>query len=101
MFKKLEGDQVLLRTRGVYKPTELYEFDGKLFAKSNGGFIRLNQNGSTSQADTSIDFMRIERIIYADRFGNLCTEEASDRKPLKVTSQGRPEPLQITQGVAA
>ena len=82
MFKKLEGDQVMLSIKGVYKVCDLYEWDGKLFASVSGGFVRLRANGTTTKLDLDIVHMEHEGDLYGDSFGRLCTVSKEGYKAL-------------------
>jgi hypothetical protein len=75
MFAKLEGDQALLLQSGVYKPADLYEFNGALFAKTLGGFVRLYKSGATSKPAVSLIELHTNAPLWSDRFGRLAVTE--------------------------
>lgn len=92
-FKLLDGETAILQQGGVFKQADLYEWDGKLFAKHGGGFIRLKENGSTSKDGINIEMLMLDKILYKDRFGRLCVEgkgvkPLTDDKVLRLTSSG-------------
>jgi hypothetical protein len=41
MFTKLEGDQALMKSGGVFKVVDLYAFEDGLYAQWGTGFVRL------------------------------------------------------------
>lgn len=84
MFKKLEGDTALLRQGGVYKPAELYTFNGGLFAKTAGGYVRLRANGTTSRDGIAVEHMEYEGELYSDRFGRLTVQDGPGYQRLAV-----------------
>ena len=47
-FKLLEGETVILRSRGTFTQNEVYTYNGELFAKKGGGYIRLLEKNATS-----------------------------------------------------
>ncbi len=79
-FKKLEGDTVVLVQNGVYKPSDLCEWGGKLFAKAAGGYIRLRADGTTSRDGIRFEHMEFDGKLYEDKFGRLTI---SGGKPLE------------------
>ena len=78
-FKQLTGETVVLQSNGIFKQSDLYEWDGKLFAKHAGGFIRLKENGSTSKDGVNIEMLYLDAPLLKDRFGRLCV---SGGKPI-------------------
>jgi len=53
LFHIVEGAQVIVSRRGVYKQVALYQRDGELYAGLNKtSFVRLLGNRGTSQPDT-------------------------------------------------
>lgn len=71
MFNKLEGDSVLLRYRGAYRPCDLYTFQGGIFAKNGSSYIRLRADGTTSQDGVFFVYLEYEGPLFKDRFGRL------------------------------
>lgn len=84
MFKKLEGDTVMLRQGGIYKPVDLYEWNGGLYAQLGGGYIRLRKDGTTTKAGVDFVHMEVEAVIYADKFGRLATSHKEGYTRLEV-----------------
>ena len=82
MFRKLEGDTALLVQGGVYKPADLYEMDGKLFAQASGGFVRLKTDGTTSKQGVAFHALTTEEPLFTDRFGRLCVAAGDGRTAL-------------------
>lgn len=87
-FSKLEGDTCILQEKGVFKPCELWVWDGKLFAKLSGGFIRIRADGSTSRLGVQLEHMEFEGPLFADKFGRLTTQDGEGYRPLEVTQEG-------------
>lgn len=88
LFNKLEGDTVMLLQSGVYKPSELYEWGGALFAKAAGGYVRLRVNGTTSKDGVSLQHMETDKSLFSDKFGRL-TLEKSGNKPIALGGDGK------------
>lgn len=81
-FQILEGDQAVLLIGGVYKQCDLYTFNGGLFAKTSGGFVRLKGDGSTSKPNMSLKHLETEISLWSDPFGRLCSAGGGKRKPV-------------------
>lgn len=47
-FNIVEGAFVVTLEKGVWRQVDLFEREGKIFAKQKGGFIALMNNGTTS-----------------------------------------------------
>lgn len=91
-FKQLTGETVILQSGGVFKQADSYEWDGKLFAKHSGGFIRLKENGSTSKDGVNIEMLCLDAPLRKDRFGRLYVSGGdvmvTDDRRLKLTKAG-------------
>jgi len=48
-FQPLDGS-VVLCARGLYTESPLFEMEGEVYARRGRGFLRLRQDGRTSQA---------------------------------------------------
>lgn len=83
MFRELVGDTAVLKEGGVYKVCPLYEYNGYLFAKVGGGYVKLYDTGSTSKSNgkLSIDTMQIDttQMLYRDDHGRLMTSKVNDK----------------------
>lgn len=88
MFKKLEGDTAVVVQKGAYKQGDLYEWQGGLFVRIGSSFYRLKADGATSHIDIKLCAVALDKTIYSDRFGRLCTEPGEDRKPLLAAPEG-------------
>lgn len=86
MFRHLEGDQVVIVSKGRWKTCDLYTYRDKLFAKDGIAFIRLNADSSTSAPHIRIDMLITSLPLFADQFGRLTP--ARTNKPLQVTPEG-------------
>lgn len=71
MFKPLEGDVAVIKQGGVFRTCELFEWRGGLYAKFGSGYVRLNENGSTTKDGVSIEMLATDLPLYRDRFGRL------------------------------
>ncbi|KRW94324.1 hypothetical protein [Paracoccus sp. MKU1] len=89
-FNVLEGDFVVLSSKGVFQQVPVYEWQGGLFAKAKGGYIRLNADGSTSHPDVSQRCLCSDVSLFKDRFGRLCTD-ASMGEAVRVGNDGKIE----------
>ena len=88
MFKRLEGDTAIIRKKGVFQQTDLYEWDGALFVKAAGGFIRLHNNGRPSHPDIVLEVVHTERPLFQGAFGRVFLTDGEGRKPLALSSDG-------------
>lgn len=70
-FQQIEGDAAILVQNGVYKQVDLYSRDGYLFAKTQGGFVRLFSDGSTTHPKLRLDFLSYEGELGTDGLGRL------------------------------
>ena len=82
MFKKLDGDVVILRSGGVFRQCDLYSRADGLYARYGTGFIRLNRDGSTSAPKIQIDTLIYDGPLFQDRFGRLFLTAGTDSKPV-------------------
>lgn len=81
-FTEIEGDAVILASRGVYRQSSLFKFDGKLFAKMGSGFVRLAADGSTSKSDLRIIRLITDINLFRDSLGRLSVTQSAGAKPL-------------------
>lgn len=95
MFKKLEGDTVVLQKGGVFKVCDLYAYRGYLFANYAGGYIRLTADGHASVPGVSVDMLAYEGPLYKDRFGRLAVSAGEGYTALQSNPDGTITPLKI------
>lgn len=88
MFAKIEGDQALLVQNGLYKPADLYEFDGGLYAKIGSGYARLKANGSTSKDGVMIKHLQISAELFKDQFERIQIKKRKGSKPFVLSEGG-------------
>jgi len=81
-FQEIKGEAAVLVENGIYRQVPLFSRDGYLYAKINGGFVRLMADGSTTKARLRLDFMSFDRHLCRDSLGRLCTDEVKDAKSL-------------------
>lgn len=93
MFTKLEGDVAILHSKGRLYQCDLYEWQGGLFAKQGGGFVRLRANGGTSVPSVTLKQVTTDRPLFADRFERLVIAPADGAAPLP-----QDRVLQLTKG---
>lgn len=82
LFIESEGDAAVISMGGVYKQVEVYTRDGYVYAKANGGFVRLLADGSTSKSNCRLDHLVTDMPLFRDAFGKLCTSTVTGAKPL-------------------
>ena len=92
-FAILEGDHAILAEKGVYRQCDLYTHNGQLFAKIGGGFVRLNEDGSSSKPHVRLEELATEAPLYRDRFGRLALAPGEGRTRIpgastRLTSKG-------------
>ena len=83
LFKQSEGDVAVVVTKGIYKQVPLFIRDGLLYAQFGGGFIRLKEDGSTSQPTTRLEHLDFDGELHRDEMGRLCVP-SPDRKSKSV-----------------
>jgi hypothetical protein len=76
-FKEIEGEGAIIQEGGVFRQVPLFERDGYIFAKLNGGFVRLMADGSTSKAGG----------LYRDALGRLCRDTVAGAVALDTKHQ--------------
>lgn len=86
LFQEKEGDVAIVVENGVYKQVPVYVRDGYIYAKVNGGFVRIMADGATTKAKMRVDNLLWEGELARDNLGRLCTPDAPGAKSL-------PEPV--------
>ena len=82
-FKALEGDEVVLYSKGVFDVRPLFEFEGGLYAQVGATkFIRLKTNNSTSNPNLKVERLIIDRPLWKDPHGRLSIIGGHNRVPL-------------------
>lgn len=92
MFRELEGDTAIIVEGGVYKTGALYEHNGYLFVKINGGYVKVFENGTTSKTNgkQQLDSLQLDvaRVLYRDPQGRIMVNQINDKvtplEPAKV-----------------
>lgn len=80
LFQPSEGDVAVIVSNGIHKQVPLYTWNGYLYANVSGGFVRLNEDGSTSHAKTRLVHLDIVSLeLHRDSMGRLCCP-STDRK---------------------
>jgi len=82
-FQHLEGHAAIIVENGVFKQTDLYSRDNRLFAKSGSGFIRLMADGSTTKAKARLELLSIETPLYKSALGHLLLGNEANARPLE------------------
>lgn len=95
-FKALEGETAIIAVGGVFKQCDLFTWDGKLFAKTAGGFVRLKADGSTSKDKMRLEHLEYDGPLYRDRFGRLCVDEGDGHVRMIAQPDGKIEPFLLT-----
>lgn len=88
MSKKLEGDTAIIRQGGVFKPADLYEWQGNLFAKAGGGYVRVLANGTTSKDGLEMVHVATDVQLYVGKFDRIAVEAGPGRKKIGLSSDG-------------
>lgn len=94
MFTKLEGDSAVWFSGGVFHQGDLYDWQGQLFLKAKGGFVRLKADGGSSHPDVKLISMTYEGQLFADRFNRLCTIQGPEelgRHPVVIVEKNETE----------
>ena len=94
-FQALEGETAIIVQGGVYKQCDLYTWDGKLFAKTAGGYVRLKADGSTSKDHLRLEHLEYDGPLFRDRFGRLTVADGDGYVQMIAQSDGRIEPLAL------
>ena len=89
LFMEVEGEVAILIEKGVYKQVPLYMRNGYLYAKSGGGFVRLNSDGSTTKPSCRLDTITYDQPMGIDPMGRLCD--------LAMTEGAKPIPKEKAQ----
>lgn len=91
MFRELEGDTAIIVENGIYKAGALYEHNGYLFVKINGGYVKVYENGATSKITHGknsggqvLDSLQIDtnRPLYRDPQGRVMVNRVNDKVTL-------------------
>lgn len=70
-FQIIEHEQAIVCRGGVFRQVDLYSWKGELFAKFGAGYIRLNEDGSTSQPKIRWIDLSVNGATAAGDFGRL------------------------------
>ncbi len=84
LFTKIEGENAILLSGGVYQQVDVYERLGALYAKCGGGFVRLYSNGNTSKPTTKFETLAYSGPLFSDKLGRLMTVTGEGFKPLQI-----------------
>lgn len=95
MFRHLVGQTAVIRKKGVFKTCDLYEYKGMMFAAFGGGFVRLNENGTSSVDHVELDNLSYDGELYRDRLGRLAVVNGEGYKRLTALPDGTIAPLQL------
>lgn len=72
MFTIVEEGYVVLRRKGVFKPSKVYLRHGHIYAAHNGGFVRLcKQENGTSCPDVTHEDLTLPFPVKTDGLGRL------------------------------
>jgi hypothetical protein len=81
LFQKTE-ETAIISVNGLFRQCEVYTWDGWLFAKYPGGYIRLHADGSTSKPNVTIRQLHWNGPLSKDTFGRLAKPEVPNTKLL-------------------
>jgi hypothetical protein len=85
LFQEVTGEVAIIVKNGVYRQVPVYMRNGYYYAKFGAGFIRLNADGSTTEATARLETLTADGIqsLAADTLGRLCDPAAvPGAKPL-------------------
>lgn len=82
LFKEVEGEVAIIVQNGVYKQCPLFSRNGYLYAKANGGFVRLYHDGSTTVSKCRLDTLTFEGELFKDSLGRLCDASVTGAKAI-------------------
>lgn len=89
LFKEVEGEVAIVVQSGVYKQCPLYTRNGYLYAKANGGFVRLYHDGSTTVPKCRLDMLTFDDDLFRDSLGRLCDGSVHGAKLIEDTDKTR------------
>jgi hypothetical protein len=76
LFSVIEDAWVILRNKGVYKQTKVFQYKGGLYARHGSGFIRLMRaHKATSVPDILWEDLYLPFEPVADKLGRLMVSE--------------------------
>ena len=77
LFQQLEGEAAIIVQNGVYKQVDLFTRNGYIYARTSGGFVRLNADASTTKPGVRLDTLDYSGELRRDGMGRLCTPAVS------------------------
>lgn len=84
LFVQSDGDSAVIVAKGVYKQVPIFTRDGLLYAAYGGGYVRLKEDGSTSQPTARLDHLDFDGELHRDQMGRLCVPSPDRQsKPLE------------------
>lgn len=91
LFQEVDGEVAIIVQNGVFKQVPLYKRGGYLYAKSNGGFIRLYFDGSTTVAKARLETITWSNgVLGKDSLGRLAiVGEAPNVRPLQPENKSK------------
>lgn len=72
VFTRIPDTLAVLRKGGVYRQCEVYAFDGFVFAKSSGGYVKLRISETSN--GMLVERVISSRVFRADKLGYLLSE---------------------------
>lgn len=89
MFKKLEGDTVLVVQKGAYMVADLHQYRGWLFLSLSNKFYRIYKNGGTTKSDLNVVELHTDHSLYADKFQRLVLTKTDHPVIIDEDAQGK------------
>jgi hypothetical protein len=73
LFQEVTGNVAIIVKNGVFRQVPVYMRNGYYYAKFGAGFIRLNSDGSTTEATARLETLTADNLQLAtDALGRLC-----------------------------
>lgn len=88
MFQKIEDDEAVIVENGVYRTAEVYEYNGGLYLRAKGGFVRLKADGSTSASRVRLECLHRDGPLFRDRFGRIRVSPNEGSKAISLGDDG-------------
>lgn len=76
-FTVIPEGQGIIQARGIYRQVTLFERKGRVYAKHGGGYVRLNQGGSTSAPNIRWTDLDTPNGSWAEAQGAVTYSEAA------------------------
>lgn len=77
MFHQIVDSTVILKSKGIYKQSQCYSYNGQISAKNGAGFIKLfKHNNGTSSPNVSWDAVSLPFAVEYSSTGVMIEPQA-------------------------